>query len=86
MERLLAIVRVLSCYSALPAIWFGRRIRNLLWFYALASFLGDISAMCYREFFHSNSRLPGNVFYVLEILLVGFYFSIEDAIQGAKSK
>lgn len=77
MKQIIQIVRLASYASAVPAIWIGRRIRGMLWYYAWASFLCDIVSVLLTNFLHHNSHIAGNIFYFLEISLIGVYFSLE---------
>src|ERR1043165_4713652 len=75
MEIVIKVVILLSLYSALPAIWLGFRQRGILWYYAVVSFLCDMASHTMIKVFHSEGRWTGNVFYLLELLLIGIYFS-----------
>jgi hypothetical protein len=74
MKPIIATVIFLSSFSAIPALWFGRNIRGLLWYYAWASLLAD-SCSLVLEHVGIKSKMQGNVFYVIEIVLIGVYFS-----------
>jgi hypothetical protein len=76
MRYLISIIKLLSYVSGAPAIWIGRHIRGLLWYYVWASFLCDIAALAMEQMGYV-AKAAANVFYPLELLLVGLYFSNE---------
>ena len=77
MNALIQVIKWLSFASAVPAIWLGRRLRSVLWYYAWASFGCDMLGLVVHQVMGSNSRFSGNLFGMLELLLIGIYFSYE---------
>ncbi|MBS1614540.1 MAG: hypothetical protein JST06_00295 [Bacteroidetes bacterium] len=77
MNWYIEVVNFCSRYSALPALWLGRKQRGFLWYYALASFLADLlSAEFMLDFFpilNSISGLIINLFFLLQLSLLGLY-------------
>lgn len=74
MKQFIAIVMFFSSFSAVPAIWYGRNVRGLLWYYAWASLLADCCSLSLEQM-GIVSKMQGNIFYVVEIALIGTYFS-----------
>jgi len=69
-----SLISYLSVFSAVPAIWLGRKQQGLLWYYAWASFLSDIIPFVQRRLSGSVWYVQGNLFYLCELILVGLFF------------
>ncbi len=74
MQALINVILYVSIFSALPAVWLGRKQRGLLWLYVLASLTCDVVPLILSDAFSIETRVPGNLFAILELLLVGLYF------------
>lgn len=77
MKQIIASIKAISYVSAVPAIWFGRHIRSILWYYAWASLSCDIASWIIREYLGHSTRITSNIFHLLEPILIGIYFSWE---------
>jgi uncharacterized protein with PQ loop repeat len=74
MNWLVRVILYISVFSAVPAVWLGRKLRGLLWYYALAGLCCDAIPFILRRIAGTDSLFLGNVFPVLELTLVGLYF------------
>jgi hypothetical protein len=74
MYWLVKVILYVSVFSAAPAVWLGRRLRGLLWYYGLASLCCDAIPFVLKRSIGFESAIPTNVFNILELTLIGLYF------------
>lgn len=68
-----AIVLYLSVLSPLIPVWTGRKIKNEIWYYALACFIFDVNALILKAL-HVERLWASNLFFLVEFILVSCYF------------
>lgn len=67
------IIFYLSVLSALFPIWTGRKIKNTMWYYALACLVFDINSVCLK-ILNIERLWASNLFILIEFTLISSYF------------
>lgn len=73
MNTVAYIIVIISNLSALPAIWVGRKDRYILWYYALACFVADLTSFSLKQI-HIPHVAVSNLFFITEFILITSYF------------
>jgi hypothetical protein len=77
-------IRFASAASGLIALYTGRSVRNILWYYVLLSFSADIAGYI-SDFYFDHKQGYGNFFILFEFLLIGVFLS-QDVVPLAIKK
>lgn len=68
------VLLYLSIASPLVPLITGKKDRSLLWWYALAGFLADVTAHILKTHLHSNPGVVFNTFAVVEFAFISFFY------------